>query len=217
MNFYQSTSGSGGPLALAHAMPQLIATLNEIQTPQVGRKYGIKDRRPLDPPPVVQLRIYRPVGNTTQEVQNYEFVDHAGFICYAELFKYEDAVAAMRSSGQIQPAPLGPDILVGATCVEAKVIQYHDKALLIFAFPDISSKETGDFALRYKFVNMTEKPGLLTNTVLAQCWGQHFRVHSSKTAPTLEASTELTKALAKAGIPVSVREHKRTRQVYEYE
>ncbi|EED81577.1 predicted protein [Postia placenta Mad-698-R] len=44
--------------------------LKELQKADLGRKYGLKDRRPLDPPPVVQLQIFR-VHNpgTSQETE----------------------------------------------------------------------------------------------------------------------------------------------------
>lgn len=66
------------------------AELKELQKADLGRKYGSKDRRPLDPPPVVQLRIFR-VHNpgTSQETEEelaYTDALTVGLICHADLF-----------------------------------------------------------------------------------------------------------------------------------
>nr|GAT53137.1 predicted protein [Mycena chlorophos] len=221
--FYQPIASAGVTSTAGHAAAlqpqpqrQWVAALTEIQTPTTGRKYGQKDRRPLDPPPVVELRIYEttpPDSAVYEEAQDYNAVEHAGFICYAELFKFSDAFAAQQSGNAISPAPLGPDVLVGSTCVQASPVYFAGKTMLVFAFPDISSKMTGDFVLRrvYKFLSMAGA-GFNSPTLLSWCWGNPFKVYPSRTAPTLEPSTELTKALADAGMAVSIREKKRTRR-----
>ncbi|KAJ7049714.1 hypothetical protein C8F01DRAFT_1264932 [Mycena amicta] len=226
-NFYQSMQGGGMPSTAGQsAAPfQVISRLNEIQTAQVGRKYGLKDRRPLDPPPVVQLQIYQGFANNSYEIQDYESVDTSDFICYAELFSFQDALAAT-SGDAYQPTSLSSEIFVGSTCVEAKNIHYEGQTILVTclrSLPGISlfgtSLSSGSaFRLKshgsYKFLNMNmdNRWGFPARVVLGYCWGNHFRVYPSRSAPILESSTELTKALAEAGIPVTIRENKRERK-----
>ncbi|KAJ7143427.1 velvet factor-domain-containing protein [Mycena crocata] len=68
------------------------AHLTEIQAAEVGRKSGSVDRRPLDPPPVVQLHLSLVTHpgtliETETEILNPEDVDYSGFICEAALFR----------------------------------------------------------------------------------------------------------------------------------
>lgn len=67
------------------------AELVEIQKADLGRKYARVDRRPLDPPPVVQLRLYYTHNEGTdseseQEVQDYDDVQNIGLLCNVDLF-----------------------------------------------------------------------------------------------------------------------------------
>lgn len=67
------------------------AELIEIQKANLGRKYARVDRRPLDPPPVVQLRLYQIHNEGTdheseQEVQDYDDIQSLGLLCNADLF-----------------------------------------------------------------------------------------------------------------------------------
>jgi len=62
--------------------------LHEIQKADLGRKYAKVDRRPLDPPPVVLLRLYHVETDrqTEKEVCNYDEVQSLGLVCTVDLF-----------------------------------------------------------------------------------------------------------------------------------
>ncbi|KAL0946255.1 hypothetical protein HGRIS_012510 [Hohenbuehelia grisea] len=68
------------------------AELQEIQKADLGRKYARVDRRPLDPPPVVLLKLFYvyPTGPNDEphedEVQNYDEVQNLGLVCTVDLF-----------------------------------------------------------------------------------------------------------------------------------
>ncbi|KAH7920430.1 hypothetical protein BV22DRAFT_1098145 [Leucogyrophana mollusca] len=67
------------------------AELVEIQKADLGRKYARVDRRPLDPPPVVQLKLYHVYHRGTpqqfeREVDNYDDVQNLGLLCNVDLF-----------------------------------------------------------------------------------------------------------------------------------
>ncbi|KAJ7594204.1 velvet factor-domain-containing protein [Mycena floridula] len=67
------------------------AELTELQKANLGRKYARIDRRPLDPPPVVALRLFQ-VHNpgtdhqTEQEIPTYDETQLLGFVCTVDLF-----------------------------------------------------------------------------------------------------------------------------------
>jgi len=65
--------------------------LIEIQKADLGRKYARVDRRPLDPPPVVLLKLYFVYHLGTdreyeKEVENYDDVQNLGLLCNVDLF-----------------------------------------------------------------------------------------------------------------------------------
>ncbi|KAI6015040.1 velvet factor-domain-containing protein [Pisolithus orientalis] len=67
------------------------AELKEIQKADLGRKYARVDRRPLDPPPVVQLKLYQVFNYGTEsqyekELCDYSEVQTLGLLCCVDLF-----------------------------------------------------------------------------------------------------------------------------------
>ncbi|KAH8982956.1 velvet factor-domain-containing protein [Lactarius akahatsu] len=76
---------STGQFAGKHVRAELI----ELQKADLGRKYARKDRRPLDPPPVVQLKFFYAFPGTDtpdREVENYDEINNMGLICHVDLF-----------------------------------------------------------------------------------------------------------------------------------
>ncbi|KAF9814664.1 hypothetical protein IEO21_04959 [Rhodonia placenta] len=83
----------------------LRAELEEVQSAKMGRKYGHKDRRALDPPPVVLMKLYRRVGygvNTRaeEEIADYGSFNNVGLVCQADLFPIPDTISAGIPAGQ---------------------------------------------------------------------------------------------------------------------
>lgn len=68
------------------------AELVELQKADLGRKYARKDRRPLDPPPVVQLKLYDILRPGTayeehKEFESYDDIGGFGVLCHIDLFQ----------------------------------------------------------------------------------------------------------------------------------
>ncbi|KAF8153134.1 velvet factor-domain-containing protein [Crassisporium funariophilum] len=76
--------------------------LHEIQKADLGRKYARVDRRPLDPPPVVLLRIYHVLDpgtdRETEKEAKYDDLQAFGMLCTVDLFPVPDP-----DSGQPSP------------------------------------------------------------------------------------------------------------------
>lgn len=88
------------------------AELIELQKADLGRKYARKDRRPLDPPPVVQLKFFYSFPGTDRpdaEVDNYEEIHNMGLICHVDLFSVpgdsDDSVDSKHRQDQAQSSP----------------------------------------------------------------------------------------------------------------
>ncbi|KAJ4470114.1 velvet factor-domain-containing protein [Lentinula aciculospora] len=60
--------------------------LRELQHADLGRKYAEVDRRPLDPPPVVALRLFERIGmDQESEISSHETIETIGLLCAVEL------------------------------------------------------------------------------------------------------------------------------------
>ncbi|KZT64983.1 hypothetical protein DAEQUDRAFT_814600 [Daedalea quercina L-15889] len=73
----------------------LQAKLSELQKADLGRKYARKDRRPLDPPPVVQFQLFEVFNagassQTEREFENYDAMKSFGVLCHVDLFPVPD-------------------------------------------------------------------------------------------------------------------------------
>ncbi|KAH9840030.1 velvet factor [Rhodofomes roseus] len=81
-----------GPLANRVVRVQVV----ELQKAELGRKCGIKDRRPLDPPPAVQVKLFELDGVGTSQATEHELMHLSesialGFICFVDLFPFPEA------------------------------------------------------------------------------------------------------------------------------
>ncbi|KAI0825989.1 velvet factor-domain-containing protein [Irpex lacteus] len=86
-NIGRPVTFSEGPFAGMTIRAELI----ELQKADLGRKYARKDRRPLDPPPVVQLKIHHLNHQGTpferfEEYDRYEEAQGLGLVCHIDLF-----------------------------------------------------------------------------------------------------------------------------------
>ncbi|KAH9931952.1 velvet factor-domain-containing protein [Fomitopsis serialis] len=69
--------------------------LVELQKADTGRKFGSKDRRPLDPPPVVTMQVFEVMNPGTpreeeRQLQNLTETASYGFLCFVDLFYARD-------------------------------------------------------------------------------------------------------------------------------
>ncbi|KAF7986691.1 hypothetical protein HWV62_20206 [Athelia sp. TMB] len=88
---HQNFTGSTCHFATGQFEGQCIrAELIEIQQAEMGRKYAKVDRRALDPPPIVHLKLYSVIhAGTIHEYLkelNYDDVESLGLICHVDLF-----------------------------------------------------------------------------------------------------------------------------------
>ncbi|KAF7359814.1 Velvet domain-containing protein [Mycena venus] len=257
----------------------LRAELHEIQRPKYGRKFGTVDRRALDDPPVVLLRLFHVYNAGTnqqweKEVQNYDDISLAGLICMADLFEFPRSIRpnlnlqhplstnCNHNLYSIAMAPdrqypirgaesrLPPDTLVlmngypvtesskrTASLFGTKFVEPHrigwtgnNQNQILFTFSDLAVRLEGYFMLRleaaksfrvnltpsrYRFFDIFAESNAASSPILAECYGDPFKIYSSKETPALKESTMLTKLLANHGIPVNVREKARSPRKYK--
>ncbi|KIJ30586.1 hypothetical protein M422DRAFT_783935 [Sphaerobolus stellatus SS14] len=211
--------------------------LSEIQKPDLGRKFAKRDRRPLDPPPVVQLKMHQVFNAETDHRTEQEIppdqVEVGGLVCHVDLFairptpyphlrQVNDGSAAAPTFDQatlVTPMPPSEDAkvtdsLFGTTFSVASQIKGLDgNEVILYVFSDLSVRTEGLFILRYRMFDIFSRmEGSEDIPVLAECHGGPFAIYSTKEFPGLRASTELTKHLSRYGIRVNLREAERKRK-----
>lgn len=108
------------------------------------------DRRPVDPPPVVELRIIE--GPSVEEGKDITFDYNANFFLYASLEQ-----ARPIAHGRVQNgATNNPPILTG---VPASGMAYLDRPTEAgyFIFPDLSVRHEGYFRLSFSLFETTKE------------------------------------------------------------
>ncbi|EMT64478.1 hypothetical protein FOC4_g10007154 [Fusarium odoratissimum] len=192
-----------------------------LQQPERARACGSgskanSDRRPVDPPPVVELRIIE--GPSVEEGKDITFDYNANFFLYASL---EHARPLAR--GRVNtPAAGNPPILTG---VPASGMAYLDRPTEAgyFIFPDLSVRHEGLYILTFSLFETTKEerdydlepadgdlpPGVDYRMEIKT---EPFSVYSAKKFPGLMESTQLSKTVADQGCRVRIRRDVRMRK-----
>ncbi|TFK89594.1 hypothetical protein K466DRAFT_584458 [Polyporus arcularius HHB13444] len=73
-------------------LPAMRVSLEEMQKADIGRKYARKDKRPLDPPPVVRMRCYQTIQlgagrEMEEELRDLDENFTLGFVCHVDLIR----------------------------------------------------------------------------------------------------------------------------------
>lgn len=208
----------------------LTYTLNVKQQPERARACGAgaracADRRPVDPPPVVELRVFEGEHTKTDITLSY----NANFFLFATL-----EVARPIANGRVHPSPAIP-VLTGCPVAGANYLDRPSPAAY-FLFPDLSVRHEGWYRLSFNLYEATkdaedfdiDRPAnnanleVLTpqprpNTQESMAWrlevkSTPFQVYSAKKFPGLSESTEMSRIVADQGCRVRIRRDIRMRK-----
>lgn len=225
MNYYnpaprrQDTSYIGKPIHYAHgpnAGKTIRAELSEYQKPDLGRKFAKRDRRPLDPPPVVRVRLFEvfDAGLPTQTERELaaEDVEVQGLVAHVDLFR-ANADGSVQVDNPTETASLTKHCFGSSFVHATHISDLTGQPTIIFVFADLSVRLEGVFALRYRIFDLVSRvEGSDAIPVAAELYGGIFTVYSTKEFPGLQASTPLTKHLSRWGVRVNLREGERKRK-----
>ncbi|OKL63799.1 hypothetical protein UA08_00752 [Talaromyces atroroseus] len=208
--------------------------LKVIQQPERARACGAgakssADRRPVDPPPVVELRVYESDVDNDMSKTDITFAYNANFFLFATL---ENArpIAQGRVSGQAPNCP----VLTG---VPVAGIAYLDRPAQAgyFIFPDLSVRHEGFYRLNFNlYEEVKDAKDADKDTPLPSPQSQAssgkptapksflnfrlevksapFQVYSAKKFPGLATSTSLSRVVAEQGCRVRIRRDVRMRR-----
>ncbi|KAH6717734.1 velvet factor-domain-containing protein [Leptodontidium sp. MPI-SDFR-AT-0119] len=199
--------------------------LTVIQQPERARACGSgakssADRRPVDPPPVVELRIFEKIVDKWDDIT---FAYGANFFLFATL-----EVARPMAHGRVQQ-PSAPQIPV-LTGMPVSGMAYLDRPAEAgyFIFPDLSVRHEGKYILSFNLYEETRPDSeqdvkdnkSMGGVMLPDAsfdWrleikSELFTVFSAKKFPGLAESTSLSRTVAEQGCRVRIRRDVRMRR-----
>ncbi|BDD59758.1 hypothetical protein MAP00_004948 [Monascus purpureus] len=208
--------------------------LTVMQQPERARACGAgakssADRRPVDPPPVVELRVLESDPNDDARKTDVTFAFNANFFLYATL-ETACPIAPGRTSG----IPTCP-VLTGVPVAGVAYLDRPSQAGY-FIFPDLSVRREGRYRLSFHLYEETKDPkdadkDSLPPQTSFSCTksskpqppqtylnfrldvkSKPFTVYSAKKFPGLATSTSLSRIIAEQGCRVRIRRDVRMRR-----
>lgn len=172
------------------------------------------DRRPVDPPPVVELKIFSGTGDERSDIT---FSHNSNFFLFATLEQ-----ARPIAQGRGMPAPAPAPVLTG---VPVSGMAYLDrpKPAGYFIFPDLSVRHEGKYRLRFSLYEETKDRDEMVQPAREgeprefaahriEVKSKPFTVFSAKKFPGLAESTALSRIVAEQGCRVRIRRDVRMRR-----
>jgi hypothetical protein len=163
--------------------------------------FGERDRRVIDPPPIIQLLVTDPkTGVAEQEELRYSLN-----VVHCTLWNAE---GTNEETALIQPDRRTTRRLMGQLVASPSVAKdEHDVEGCFFCFPDLSCRTHGKYRLR--FVLMRIDPMNLHvggfSPILTEVLSDVFTVYTAKDFPGMRPSSALTRALKLQGCNIQVK------------
>ncbi|KAJ5975927.1 hypothetical protein N7481_009634 [Penicillium waksmanii] len=212
---------------------QLTYKLSVMQQPERARACGAgakssADRRPVDPPPVVELRIFESEPGNEAHKTDITFAYNANFFLYATL-----EAARSIAHGRVAGPPSCP-VLTGVPVAGVAYLDRPSQAGY-FIFPDLSVRHEGRYRLAFHLYEeikdakdadkdsdlpLPNQVGGRGNAGAPQAFlnfrldvkSVPFTVYSAKKFPGLATSTSLSRIIAEQGCRVRIRRDVRMRR-----
>ncbi|KAI5361836.1 putative velvet factor [Septoria linicola] len=186
--------------------PPLNYNLSIRQQPAAARAcgFGERDRRVIDPPPILELKITDANGLPEQ--------DHNGMIALHCMLLNSDGF-----EDETELAPSHHDVpstrrLMGT--LVASPYQAKDEngtAGTFFVFPDLSCRSPGKYRLKFKLIRV-DGTNMTCVTTHSSVISDVFNVYTAKDFPGMRASSSLLKALRRQGLNVGVKKGSEARK-----
>ncbi|KAJ5322052.1 uncharacterized protein MYU51_002805 [Penicillium brevicompactum] len=152
-----------------------------------------KERKPIDPPPIVQLKV-REEG--TYLAQHYLQSPYY-FLCCSLYDPTED-----------RPVPVAPSTALAGTLVSSlhRLKDTDNSDGGFFVFGDLSVKLEGEFRLKFTLFEMRKDNVSYLKTIISE----RFTVSPPKSFPGMMESTFLSRSFADQGVKLRIRKEPRT-------
>ncbi|ODA82762.1 hypothetical protein RJ55_01271 [Drechmeria coniospora] len=187
----------------AQALSDIKFRLTLRQQPKAARAcgFGDRDRRVIDPPPIVQLIVESP-HMTEEEIRSYlRFESYVMNCSICDETGTRDA-SFMPEEYQHQRRLMGS--LVGTPFVGQ---DEHGEEGCFFCFSDLSCRTPGSFRLKFTLIMIDPlRAGVIRHfPMLTEITSDVFHVYSAKEFPGMVASSSLAKKLKEQGCIISIK------------
>ncbi|KAG0691973.1 velvet factor-domain-containing protein [Suillus ampliporus] len=200
-----------------HERDRLEYELTVRQEPKQARMCGVgADRRPIDPPPIIQLRVIDPQtrqppsparldGDESDPSYAHSFLQNPYYFMFASLAKPDDDTELHWLKDGKTRCTTGS---VVSSLYHLKDTENRNEDAGFFVFPDLSVRTEGSYRLK---LSLFEVVG---NTVrhCKSIYSAPFYVYTAKKFPGMEESTPLSCSLADQGIKIRIRKDIRVRK-----
>ncbi|CAL1698520.1 unnamed protein product [Somion occarium] len=194
------------------------------QEPKQARMCGVggkADRRPIDPPPIVQLRVIDhaardrdrerggssrdPSSPVTPPFSSNSFLQNPYYFMFASLAKPDEDVELHWLKDGKTRCTTGS---VVSSLYHLKDTENHNEDAGFFVFPDLSVRTEGSYRLKLSLYEVVGNEVFHCKSVFSA----PFYVYTAKKFPGMEESTPLSCSLADQGIKIRIRKDIRVRK-----
>jgi len=191
--------------------------------------FGERDRRVIDPPPIVQLSLKDFDPQSPDDISELRWpfnIVHCALLSVSSQSSAQDATSDVTMVQDPNQSNRQSRRLMG-TLVSSPFVgtdpetpeSSHQNARLgcFFVFPDLSCRQNGLYRLRFTLMkvnmpNMSSPSEGGQGSIAGSVDSEIFEVFSAKDFPGMRASTALTKELKRQGATVSVKKGKGQRK-----
>ncbi|KAI8095678.1 velvet factor-domain-containing protein [Thamnidium elegans] len=172
------------------------------QQPKQSRMCGVgekADRRPIDPPPIVQLKVIDSKLPLTEK----NYLQNPYYFMYASLMAADlDEELHLLRDGKTRSTTGS----VVSSLYHLKDIDNTDAGF--FVFPDLSVRMEGSYRLKLSLFEIIGKEVFHCRSIISN----KFFVYSAKKFPGMEESTFLSRSFADQGLKIRIRKELRQRR-----
>ncbi|KAK3341003.1 velvet factor-domain-containing protein [Neurospora tetraspora] len=163
--------------------------------------FGERDRRVIDPPPIVQLTIH---NDTLSREELSRLLRHQFSVIHCSIWD-ETGVKDMSS----MPEDFRQQRRLMGTLVASPFVGLDENGEegCFFCFPDLSCRTPGIFRLKFALVVLDPARMMAgdRSSIVATAMSEPFQVYNAKDFPGMKASTPLTKRLKEQGCLISIK------------
>ncbi|RDW76653.1 sexual development activator VeA [Aspergillus mulundensis] len=187
------------------------------------------DRRPVDPPPVIELNIFESDPHDDSHKTDITFVYHANFFLFATLEPERPMAQGRMSANQVNSQ--GSPVLTGVPVAGVAYLDKPNRAGY-FIFPDLSVRNEGSYRFSFHLFEQIKDPKDATDGThpmpapvpgklgppqqflefRLEVVSNPFIVYSAKKFPGLTTSTPISRMIAEQGCRVRIRRDVRMRR-----
>ncbi|KAI8384744.1 velvet factor-domain-containing protein [Radiomyces spectabilis] len=145
--------------------------------------FGEKDKRPIDPAPILRLDVFDEHG-----MPSINMIDLPFYICQASLYSMD----MQQPMDVIETVPsVMYRVLIGCTFASPLLLKdLNGDRQIYFAFPELSVRTAGTYRLKFSFIHLTR------NTVATHVFSDPFTVYPPKTFPGIHGQFGMLFSLA---------------------